>query len=138
MELDRRPLVTDTRKATALIAYLAVTRQAHTRDAIATLLWPELDQTRARAALRRTLSVLVHGRDLPWLVVEREQVQWVADEHFWCDVHEFDRCVAGCLLPLPNTGDCTRCRSQLERTAGDVAPAGRRTAGAARSAWRPR
>jgi len=48
----------DTRKAIALLAYLAITRQQQSRDTLATLLWPEYDQTHARATLRRTLSVL--------------------------------------------------------------------------------
>jgi predicted ATPase/DNA-binding SARP family transcriptional activator len=46
------------RKALALLAYLVATRQPHGRDALATLLWPEFDQQRARAALRRTLVAL--------------------------------------------------------------------------------
>ena len=48
------PVEVDTRKAIALAAYLAVTKQSHTRDALAALLWPEYNQSRARAALRRT------------------------------------------------------------------------------------
>ena len=44
------------RKAVALLAYLAVTGQGHSRDALATLFWPEHDQSRARAGLRRTLA----------------------------------------------------------------------------------
>ena len=116
-ELDGTPIVTDTRKAIALLAYLAVTRQAHTRDALATLLWPELDQTRARAALRRTLSALHAGRELPWLAIEREQVQLVTDSNLWCDVHEFERCVADCPPPSTVDGACGRCRPTWERAA---------------------
>ena len=116
-ELDGTPIVTDTRKAIALLAYLAVTRQAHTRDALATLLWPELDQTRARAALRRTLSALHAGRELPWLAIEREQVQLVTDNNLWCDVHEFERCVADCPPPSTVDGACGRCRPTWERAA---------------------
>ena len=42
----------------ALVAYLALTGRSHSRDALATLFWPELDQTRARAGLRRILAAL--------------------------------------------------------------------------------
>ncbi len=115
-ELDGQPIVTDTRKATALLAYLAVTRQPQTRDALATLLWPELDQKRARAALRRTLSVLNAGQELPWLVIEREQVQLVWDDELWCDIAEFEACTADC-LPLADEAACGRCRPVLERAA---------------------
>ena len=41
----------DTRKASALIAYLAIAKQRQSRDALAALLWPEFDQTHARATL---------------------------------------------------------------------------------------
>lgn len=51
----------DTRKATALIAYLAVTGQPQARDTIAVMLWPDADTERARGALRRTLSTLRTG-----------------------------------------------------------------------------
>ncbi len=43
------------RKAIALLAYLAVTKGEHSRDELATLLWPESSQSSARASLRRTL-----------------------------------------------------------------------------------
>lgn len=43
------------RKALALFVYLAATRQPHSRDALATLFWPENNQREARASLRRTL-----------------------------------------------------------------------------------
>lgn len=58
IERDGAPVDPDTRKAIALLAHLAVTGQAQGRDRLATLLWPDADQTRARGALRRTLSSL--------------------------------------------------------------------------------
>ena len=47
-KLDDEQIHLDRRKAVALLAYLAVTGQGHRRDTLATLLWPELDQSRAR------------------------------------------------------------------------------------------
>src|SRR5258708_5474394 len=58
IDVDGRPLAVDTRKATAMLAYLAVTGHAHSRAVIANLLWPEASPDRSRAALRRTLSTL--------------------------------------------------------------------------------
>ncbi|MFN2220234.1 MAG: SARP family transcriptional regulator, partial [Anaerolineae bacterium] len=58
IELDGQPVHLGRHKAVALLAYLALTRQPHSRDALATLLWPELDQSHARGQLRRTLSLL--------------------------------------------------------------------------------
>jgi DNA-binding SARP family transcriptional activator len=58
IERDGAPVEVDTRKAVALLAYLVVTGRPHGRDFLAGLLWPDADQDRARAALRRTLSAL--------------------------------------------------------------------------------
>lgn len=53
------PLRLPTRKAEALLAYLALAPQrAHPRDALAGLLWSGSPQARARANLRQTLSLL--------------------------------------------------------------------------------
>ncbi|MBE3560404.1 MAG: alpha/beta hydrolase, partial [Ktedonobacteraceae bacterium] len=49
-------------------------RQRHSRDTLAALLWPEYDQTHARATLRRTLSVLNKALAGQWLQIEREMV----------------------------------------------------------------
>jgi DNA-binding SARP family transcriptional activator len=83
------PLEVDTRKALALVAYLAVTRQPQTRDALVGLLWPEYGQSRARAALRRTLSALQHARSDGWLVADRESVGLVEGDLLWVDLREF-------------------------------------------------
>jgi DNA-binding SARP family transcriptional activator len=61
IEVGGGPLQVDTRKAVALLAFLAVTGHAHSRAVVADLLWPELDGERAGAALRRTLSTLRAG-----------------------------------------------------------------------------
>jgi DNA-binding SARP family transcriptional activator len=63
IERDGRAVEMDTRKATALLAYLAVTGQPQARDSLAALLWPDADAERARGALRRTLSTLRTGLD---------------------------------------------------------------------------
>ena len=51
------PVSFDTRKATAVLALLAADDREISRERLAALLWPEVDTTRARASLRRTLSV---------------------------------------------------------------------------------
>jgi DNA-binding SARP family transcriptional activator len=72
--LDARPVAFDTRKAVALLAYLAVVRRTTSREALAALLWPESDGTDARNALRRTLSVLRSGLDGRGLIIDRSTV----------------------------------------------------------------
>ncbi len=53
------PLVLPTRKAQALLAYLALPLgQAHPRDKIAALLWGDMRQPQARASLRQVLTAI--------------------------------------------------------------------------------
>ena len=93
VEVDGQPLEVDTRKATALFAYLAVTGQRASRDGLATLLWPEYEPERARAALRRTLSTLNKALDGRFLEIDRTSVRLDADG-VGVDVREFRRLLA--------------------------------------------
>ena len=95
IEHDGVPVEVDTRKAVALAAYLAVTKQSHSRDALAGLLWPEYSQSRARAALRRTLSSLGKARAEGWLRADRESVD-LAGDTVWVDVSRFHDLLAEC------------------------------------------
>lgn len=88
------PVAMDTRKAVALLAYLAVTGRAHGRDHLAALLWPESDQTRARAALRRTLSTLNGALDPGRLVVTREAIGLRQSSDLAIDVAQFRAALA--------------------------------------------
>ncbi|MGD9145892.1 MAG: bacterial transcriptional activator domain-containing protein, partial [Anaerolineae bacterium] len=74
IECEGVPIKMDTRKAVALLAYIAVTGKSHRRASLVNLLWPEYDRTRGRAALRRTLYVLRKALPGAWLDVDREQV----------------------------------------------------------------
>ena len=95
IEHDGVPVEVDTRKAIALVAYLAITGRRHTRDALAALLWPEYNQARSRAALRRTLSSLREAREAGWLRVDREGVD-LAREGVLVDVDRFRGLLAEC------------------------------------------
>src|SRR5215208_4104681 len=58
LESDGKPIELNLRKALALLVYLAVSSRPHSRDALATLFWPESDGREGRARLRRTLHRL--------------------------------------------------------------------------------
>jgi WD40 repeat protein/DNA-binding SARP family transcriptional activator len=81
-----------TRKATALLAYLALSDRPHHRNELATLLWPNFDQTQARTALRRTLSRLNQALGGGWATLEGDAVQLTAG--WWVDVTHFRQFLA--------------------------------------------
>jgi serine/threonine protein kinase/DNA-binding SARP family transcriptional activator len=98
------------RKSLALLAYLAVTGDSHTRDALATLLWPEQDQSRARNSLRGALVSLRKALGEGWLEADRESVGLIhhpepvegaepstgSGQGLWLDVAEFQNQLAAC------------------------------------------
>jgi DNA-binding SARP family transcriptional activator len=86
LEQEENPAEFDTRKAMALLAYLAVTGQPHSRNILAALFWPEYDQGQARANLRRTLSALTKAIGKAWLEVDRETLSLAQSGNFWLDV----------------------------------------------------
>jgi DNA-binding SARP family transcriptional activator/predicted ATPase len=112
---DHAPAALDTRKALAVAARLAMAAGAVSRDALADLLWPEADETRARAVLRRTLTTLRHVVGSDVLVTDRQTVRLEIDR-LWIDTVQFD-------AELAETGDhghpamdvCDRCVVALER-----------------------
>lgn len=56
--LDGAPVAVDRRKATALLAYIAVTAQRHSRDELAELFFSRQNRENANANLRKTLTCL--------------------------------------------------------------------------------
>lgn len=56
--LDGRPAKFPTRKALALLVYLVVTGEVHTREKLLGLLWPDTATSAAQASLRNTLARL--------------------------------------------------------------------------------
>ena len=79
IEVDGEPLRVDTRKAVALLAYLAVTGGPQARELLVDLLWPDTDPDRGRAALRRTLSALRSALGGRWVTVTRAAVALEAE-----------------------------------------------------------
>ncbi len=87
VEVDGQPLVVDTRKAVAILAFLVVTGHAHSRAVVADLLWPDLDGERAAGALRRTLSTLRGALGQERLRSDRSSIS-IALEGAWFDLAE--------------------------------------------------
>jgi predicted ATPase/DNA-binding SARP family transcriptional activator len=94
IERDAQPVSIPRRKAMALLAYLIVTARAHTRESLATLLWPESDQSSALGNLRRDLSGLKSALGAELLLVERLNISLNPASDVWLDVTEFQDRIA--------------------------------------------
>ena len=114
IELDDQPVRLVTRKATALLIYLAVTDETHSRDSLVNLLWPDYDQTRARTVLRRTLYALNKALAGGWLDADRETIGLNPDSDIRIDVHHFHNHLAGCGEYTRSTAEtCPACPGPL-------------------------
>src|SRR4051794_10331006 len=85
-------------KTQALFYYLAVTRRAHTRGALATLLWGDMPERNAHVSLSKSLSNL---RDLfsNHLEIDRHFVAFNTGAPHWLDVAAFESSLATLLRP---------------------------------------
>lgn len=92
VEREGLPVAFDTRKAVALLAYLALGGRPRSRDVLAELLWPDRDVDHARGALRRTLSAVRSAVGPDALETTRDQVALGAVD---VDVARFRSLAAG-------------------------------------------
>lgn len=90
VELGGQPVTFDTRKAVALLGYLAVTGRPQRRETVAALLWPDADEVHARSALRRTLSAVKQGLNGSGLHAGRDELVLVLGDRATTDVHDFE------------------------------------------------
>jgi predicted ATPase/DNA-binding SARP family transcriptional activator len=93
VEWQERVVEVRPRKALALLVYLAVTRQPHSRDTLATLFWPESDQITARASLRRTLYRLHESVAAELLTSALDTVSIHPQIELWLDVARYQQVV---------------------------------------------
>ena len=118
LEREAEHIVMDTRKALALLAYLAITRVSHSRDTLATLLYPEYDQAHARAALRRTLSTLQAALGEGHLDADRETIGLDPHAKLIVDMDEFHARLAEVQTHDHAPNDvCARCIMPLAEAA---------------------
>src|SRR5579871_4791106 len=113
IEVDGLSIDLGRRKAIALLAYLAVTNQPHSRDTLATLLWPDYSQVNSRAVLRSVLKSVKAAFGGSWLQIERDAIALNQDENSWVDVSEFRRLIAESQAFGDADGSTWPSRSQL-------------------------
>lgn len=82
-------------KRFALLVYLAVERPGGftRRDVLLDLFWPEFDQARARAALRKSLHYLRSSLGPKVLVRRGDEEVGIDRDRLWCDVVAFEEFV---------------------------------------------
>src|SRR5215217_8745490 len=85
LQREGEPIELNLRKALALLVYLAVSGQPHSRDALATMLWPESDGREGRARLRRTLYRLNEAIGDDILDSQPETIRLHPHANLWVD-----------------------------------------------------
>ncbi len=115
---DGEPLAFATRKAIALLAYLALEPGSHPRRALAALFWPGSGESAAHGALRYTLSILKQSIGEQWLVSDRWNIGLAPSGGPVCDVAQFHACLQGAgAHDHPAGAVCWRCLPLLRQAA---------------------
>ncbi len=89
-------------KVRALLTYLAVEWQRpHRREALAGLFWPDQSEKAAHDSLRNALSKLRHAigdqaAQPPYLIINREEIQFNLHSDSWLDVERFTQLLEAC------------------------------------------
>ncbi|MDD4904321.1 MAG: BTAD domain-containing putative transcriptional regulator [Candidatus Bipolaricaulis sp.] len=119
VECRGEPVPVPRRKAVALLTYLAVTQSAHSRDALAALLWPEQESARAYALLRNALWLLNQTPLANWVTSTRHMIGLRADPGLWIDVVQFRNALSPCRSHThPGVALCEQGAARLEDAVG--------------------
>ncbi|MCC6146687.1 MAG: hypothetical protein IT308_03890 [Anaerolineaceae bacterium] len=107
----------ETRKAAALLAYLALSSPSPlTRENLATMFWPEYDQQHAYANLRRSLYSINRELGPDLIIANREDVMVNPSCLFWQDVNEFHLLLTSVKAHNHESSVCAECIENLEKT----------------------
>ena len=122
IERDGLPVRVDRHKSTALLAYIAISRQRHSRDGLAALLWPDFSQSKALASLRRTLAALKKDIGEEWLEVDRDLIGFMPGVDLRSDVEDMQHYLAECRTHgHPSTDVCQSLPDTIECGSQSVA-----------------
>lgn len=113
VELDGVVVSFDTRKALALLAYLALAERPQRREALADLLWPDYPQS--RAALRRTLSAITTRIGQGWVESVNDSLALRRSPDLFVDVHRLQAWAAAATAAAPGTSDTLQAAAALYR-----------------------
>jgi DNA-binding SARP family transcriptional activator/predicted ATPase len=118
IEIDGHPVQTSRHKALALLVYLALHPGQQTRETLSGFLWPEYEQEKASAYLRRTLWEIHRMLGESWLDADREAIGFNPDADLSLDVAEFQSHLTAIQRhDHPNSVPCPECISHLHTAA---------------------
>ncbi len=101
------------KKTLAMLAYLTITGQQHSRDVLATLFFPENDVESARANLRREIYWLGQALGKQLLSVDREKVGIYQPSLIWVDAIAFQEKLTFSRSHAHQSEDCIACQTVL-------------------------
>jgi predicted ATPase/DNA-binding SARP family transcriptional activator len=89
--LDGNPVKFPTRTAESLLAYFALNPEvAHRRERLAGLLWPEVDESRARSNLRHTLFRLRKALDDEYFSADKVSIRFNPGQNYHLDIDQLE------------------------------------------------
>lgn len=86
---NQEPIHIRRKRGMALLAYLALQKRPQSREALATLLWPDYEQSKAFANLRRELARLKADTGEGLLYIDRQTIGIDPEADLWVDVLAF-------------------------------------------------
>ncbi len=90
LECGGKPVKLPRQKSLALLIYLAANQREHARETLATLLWPDANDTQSRQALRTALSDIRRAAGDKLLIADTETISLNPPSNFWMDVNELE------------------------------------------------
>ena len=102
VELNGEQIDFGTRKAVALLGYLATSSRDHTRTELATFLWPDYEDRGAASSLGSTLhTIKKNGVTEQFIRRNRQTVGLIRSPTFWIDLHAFQDAILACRMYQP-------------------------------------
>jgi predicted ATPase/DNA-binding SARP family transcriptional activator len=119
VEMDGRAIELETRKATALLAYLSMEKRNFSRESLASLFWPEYNQQKALTNLRRSLWSLNNRLQPNWLEADLETVGLRSGVSVSIDTEAFRQEIAVARAAIDRQTAVTRMVAAAELYRGD-------------------
>lgn len=91
---DLTPDLARSKKAQAILCYLALKTHTHYRRDLAGKFWGDKSERLAQGSLRVAINLLKSAGLEPYLVVTNNTISFDLDSAYWCDAEAFDRLLA--------------------------------------------